>query len=208
MTKKVTFSLFHRKFENGPFLPKMVQNWAKRPKMGVFRIFFENSALEFPNFLQEAQSLESKKNDGFGFSGKFQKWPFLTKIDPNLALISPFGLRNGLATFFFRQNFEKKLIFFFKNRKKIYFGRKKSTFCPSDPHYDLPLLTLRKFLKCLKRRFFAFFSRKKLKILSFIIILVEIWLVELKLKFVAFCHTQIGPFLSKNGQNYDIFGLK
>ena len=25
---------------------------------------------------------------------------------------------------------------------------------------------------------------------------------------MAFCHTQIGPFLSKNGQNYVIFGLK
>ena len=40
------------------------------------------------------------------------------------------------------------------------------------------LKTLIKCLKCLKRRFFAFFSRKKLKILYFIIILVEIWLVE------------------------------
>ena len=39
----------------------------------------------------------------------------------------------------------------------------------------------------------------------FIIILVEILLLELKLKFVAFCHTHIGPFLSKNGQNDAIF---
>ena len=37
---------------------------------------------------------------------------------------------------------------------------------------------------------------KKLKILYFII-LFDIWLVELKLKFVAFCHTQIGPFLAQ-----------
>ena len=37
-------------------------------------------------------------------------------------------------------------------------------------------------LKCVKR------------ILYFIIILDEIWLVELKLEFVTFCHTQIGPF--------------
>ena len=38
---------------------------------------------------------------------------------------------------------------------------------------------------------------EKIQNYLFIIILVEIWLVELNLKFVAFCHTQIGPFLSK-----------
>ena len=45
-----------------PFWPKMVQNWpfgSKTLKMGVFRIFFfENCALEFPNFFQEAYSPE------------------------------------------------------------------------------------------------------------------------------------------------------
>ena len=35
---------------------------------------------------------------------------------------------------------------------------------------------------------------KKLKFLYFIIISVEIRLVELKLKFVAFCYAEIGPF--------------
>ena len=38
------------------------------------------------------------------------------------------------------------------------------------------------------------FFKKKLKILYFIIILVKIGLVDLKLEFVTFCHTQIGPF--------------
>ena len=55
--------------------------------------------------------------------------------------------------------------------------------------------------------FSHFFQEKYLK-KYFVIILVQIWLVELKLKFVAFCYTQIGPFLSKNGQNYVNFGLK
>ena len=54
--------------------------------MGVFRIFFlENCVLEFPNFLQEAYPLQSKNYCGFGFSGKFEKWPFLAKFGLSLA---------------------------------------------------------------------------------------------------------------------------
>ena len=54
------------------------------PKMEVFSIFFQNRTSEFPNFLLEAQSLESKDNYVFTFWWKFQKWPCLAKIDPNL----------------------------------------------------------------------------------------------------------------------------
>ena len=58
MSKKVTFLLFHRKFENGSFLAKnglksafLAQN---AQKWGFLAFFFEKCALEFPNFLQEA----------------------------------------------------------------------------------------------------------------------------------------------------------
>ena len=80
--------------------------------------------------------------------------------------------------------------FLFKNREKKFFWGK-------NPPYDLPLTTLRKILKCIK-------WRKILKIVYFIIILFEIWLVELKLEFVTFYRNQISPFLSKNGQNHAI----
>ena len=46
----------------------------------------------------------------------------------------------------------------------------------------------------LKTEVFHIFFKKKLKIIYFIMILVEIWLVESKLEFVTVCHTQIGPF--------------
>ena len=76
--------------------------------------------------------------------------------------------------------------FFQKSKEKIFCAKKhllplRSTLC-------LPLFTLRNF-----------------KMLN-ALILDEIWLVELK--FVAFCHTEIGRFLSNNGQNYVIFGIK
>ena len=58
MSKKVTFLLFHRKFENGPFLakngPKSAFLAQNAQKWRFLAFFFENCALEFPNFLQEA----------------------------------------------------------------------------------------------------------------------------------------------------------
>ena len=58
MSKKVTFSLFHRKFENGLFLakngPKSAFLAQNAQKWGFWAFFFKNCALEFPNFLQEA----------------------------------------------------------------------------------------------------------------------------------------------------------
>ena len=98
-------------------------------------------------------------------------------------------------------------LFFQKSKSKIL--REKIHLLPFQPtFYDLSLPTLRIIFKCLKRRFFAFFSRKKLKIIDVIVILGEILLVELKLKFVAFCHTQIGQFLSKLVKMMSFFGLK
>ena len=52
---------------------------------------------EFPNFLLEAQSLESKDNYVFTFWWKFQKWPCLAKIDPNLTSIWLIWLGTGIA---------------------------------------------------------------------------------------------------------------
>ena len=59
------------------------------------------------------------------------------------------------------------VINFFVQKSKTKILRKKSTFYPSNPPYDHPLPTLTKILKCLKRRFFTFFSRKKLKIIFY-----------------------------------------
>ena len=78
-------------------------------------------------------------------------------------------------------------------RGKIHLLPFQPTLWPPSPHT--------KILKCLKRRFFTFFQ-EKIKILYFIIILVEIWLVKLKLKFVAFVILKLARFYSKNGQNY------
>ena len=104
-------------------------------------------------------------------------WPKLTQIWPK------FGHLARLA----KKNFRQKFWFFFWSKNN---WGKKSTFYPSNSlFYDLPLPTLRKMFKCLKWSFFAFFTRKKFEILHFIIILVEIWLVELKLEFVTFCNT-------------------
>ena len=90
--------------------------------------------------------------------------------------------------------------FFFKNRKKNISSEK-------NPPFTLPthLMTslsphLEKFLKFVKWRFFAFFSKKNLKFYIFFIYLVEIWLVQLKLKFLVSCHSQIGLILTKNGK--------
>ena len=47
----------------------------------------------------------------------------------------------------------------------------------------------------IKAEVFPIFLKKKIKIIYFVIILVEFWLVELK--YVAFCHTHIGPFYQK-----------
>ena len=134
-----------------PFWPILTQN---AQKQRFFAFFFENRALEFPNFLHEAQSLESKKNYVFDFLGKIQKWSILAKIDPNLVIS---GLIRRHFKSFVVKNFE--ILFCFQKSKTNYFGRTKSTFHHFDPPYDLPLPTLRTFLKCLNLRFFAFLSK-------------------------------------------------
>ena len=93
-----------------------------------------------------------------------QNWP---KFGLNLAIS---GYMRPEAWVFKKngvKNFENFLffflLFFFSKSKKNYFGRKKSTFCPDEHHYDSPLPTLRKILKFLKWRFFAFFFEKNQK---------------------------------------------
>ena len=58
MGKKVTFSLFLQKLENGPFLAHFDKNGPKfgqnDKKWWFLAFFLENRTLEFPNFLHEA----------------------------------------------------------------------------------------------------------------------------------------------------------
>ena len=106
------------------------------------------------------------------FLGKFKNGPFcpkLTKIWPKFGHIWLYETWSmGVQKKKWRQKFWKFfiiffIIFFFQNRKKNYFGRKKSTFCPDEHHYDSPLPTLRNILKFLKWEVFRIFFRKKSK---------------------------------------------
>ena len=80
----MTVSLFTQNWKMAPFWPKMSKIdifGPKRPKMGVLAFFsLENCVLEFPNFLQEAYPLQSKKYYGFCFSWKFENGPFWPKL--------------------------------------------------------------------------------------------------------------------------------
>ena len=56
--------------------------------------------------------------------------------------------------------------------------------------------------------FCTFFFEKNQKFYYFFISSVKIWLVQLKLKFLVSCHSQICLILTKNGQKQVILGLK
>ena len=131
----MTFSLFPqmRKWPLfGPFEPKLTQIWPKWPKMVVFHIFFLKTA--HWNFLIfcTKPSLWNRKNGGFAFFSKRQKWPILGQI---------------WLKFW---HFVVKKIFspsFFKRIEKIISG-KKSTFHHFYPLHDLPLPTQMLFICC------------------------------------------------------------
>ena len=80
MSKKVTFSLFHRKFENGPFLakngPKSAFLAQNAQKWGFLAFFSKTANWNFMIFCRKL-SLCSPKNIT---AGKFEKWPFLPKL--------------------------------------------------------------------------------------------------------------------------------
>ena len=164
------WSLFGQKWTKiGLFGPKC-------PKIGSFHIFFWNCILEFPNFCRKS-SIWSQKILRLWFFGEIWKMAFCRHLAHWSRLAKKFRQK-------FWINFI--LIFLQKSKEKTFRGKKIHLY-PSNSPDDLPLPTLRKFFKWLKRRFFAFFFKKKFKIFYFIIILVEIWLVELKkLKFVVF----------------------
>ena len=98
-----------------------------------------------------------------------QNWP---KFDLNLAIS---GYMRPEAWVFKKKMASKILKFFyfffyffiFSKSKKNYFGRKKSTFCPDEHHYDSPLSTLRKNVKFLKWKFLHTFFQNKSKFLFF-----------------------------------------
>ena len=161
--KNMPVSLFWRKFKNDPFWPKLTQI---RPKFG-----------------HSWNSWKSWKNLKVGvLEIAFKQVPFIFRpttctyseswVPVEIALAPPpppptpggGGNKNDPKKFF-DKNFEK--VFFSKSKKKQ-FGRRKSTFCPYEHHYDSPLSTLRKILKFLKWRFFALFFRKKSKKIFFL----------------------------------------
>ena len=90
MNKKVTFLLFHQKFENGPFLAKngpKLAFLAKNAQKWWFLAFFRKLRVGISQFFAGSLASAVQKYYGFRFSGKFENWPFLAKIDPNLAYI-------------------------------------------------------------------------------------------------------------------------
>ena len=143
------------------------------------------------------------------FLGKFKNgpfWPKLTQIWPKFGHIWLYQARStGVQKTFSSKIMRKNKL---QNRKKHYFGRQKSTFCPYEHHYDSPLPTLRKILKFLKWRFFALFFEKNQKFYYFFISLIEIWLVQLKLKFLVSYHSEIGLILTKNRSFWASIGSK
>ena len=128
-----------------PFGPNLAHFYPKFSKTVVFCIFFENRALEFPNILHEAQSLESKKNDSFAFFVKNSK---MTHFSPNWAKFYP-NLGILVVKNFFFPSFLQK-----------------SNFHHFYPLYDLT--TFRKYLKCLKLRFSTFFEDCTLEVPNFL----------------------------------------
>ena len=106
----MTFSLFHRKFENGPFWAQFGPFLLKMAKnRGFFAFFFENRALEFPNLFEWSLVSGVEKNDGLAFLSKIQKWPILAQIYPK------FG------------HFGRQKIFIFTKSEKNYFRQKKTS---------------------------------------------------------------------------------
>ena len=132
MCKKVTFSLFHRKFENGPFWAQFGPFWPKIPKKRRFFAFFSKTA--HWNFLIfcTKPSLWSRKNDGFTFLSKIQKWPILAQIEPNLTQIWAFRsskIKKKMFPSFFTK-IEHKLF----RAKKIHFSPFWPSLWPPSPH--------------------------------------------------------------------------
>ena len=107
MSKKVTFSLFHRKFENGPFFG---QKWSKIglfgpkcPKMRVSAFFFSKTAhWNFVIFCRKPSLWSQKIMTALIFGGNLKNDPFLAKIDPSLAILAgwPKKISSKILIFF------------------------------------------------------------------------------------------------------------
>ncbi len=136
---------------------------AQSDKKWRFFAFFSRTTHQIFLIFCSKHSLWSRKKMTFSlFWGNFKSGPFwskLTQIWPYLAIS---GLKHRCSKKIFGKNFEIFYFFFIslQNRKKNYFGQRKSTIFLYEHHYDSPLPTLRKILKFLKWRFFAFFSKK------------------------------------------------
>ena len=94
-------------------------------------------------------------------------WPKLTQIWPKFGHIWLYQVRSTGVQKFWKKIIFFNFFFFFKIEKNIFWVKKINFFLLWPPLRRLSLPTPRKILKFIKWRFFAFFSRKKLKFLFF-----------------------------------------
>ena len=125
----MTFSLFHRKFENGPFLakngPKSAFLAQNAQKWGVFSIFSKTAHWNFLIFCRKPSLCSPKNITALVFQGNLKNgpfWPKLTQIWPKFGHLARW---NRLAKIFFRQKLKNSFNFclFFKIGKKIFKGK-------------------------------------------------------------------------------------
>ena len=141
MSKKVTFSLFHRKFENGLFLAK------NGPKLGFlaqiaqkwcfFTFFSKTAHWNFLIFCRKPSLWSRKKMTVLVFRGNFKNgplWPKLTQIWPKFGhYLAIWDLKHGCSKKDGVKNFEIFLfflLFFFSKSKKKLFQAKKIHILP------------------------------------------------------------------------------
>ena len=89
MSKKVTFSLFHRKFENGPFLaknsPKSAFLAQNTQKWGFLAFVSKTAHWNFLIFCRKPSLCSPKNIAAFVFQGNLKNgpfWPILSQIWP------------------------------------------------------------------------------------------------------------------------------
>ena len=148
----IIFTILAILAKNCPKLAFLAQNDQK----WRYFAFFSRTAHQIFLIFCSKHSLWSRKKKTFSLFWEISKMPLFGQNWPK------FGLNLAISGYIRPEArvFKKIFFNFFSKSKKNYFGRRKSTFFPYEHHYDSPIPTLRKILKFLKSRFFAFFSKK------------------------------------------------